>query len=144
WVRGRGGKSLMEAWGGSPRAYLGTATAGFPNLFLLLGPNTGLGHSSMVYMLESQLNYVLDAVRTMRAQEIATVEVRPEVQEAYTREIDARMQGTVWNTGCASWYLDGTGRNPTLWHDWTWRFRRRTRRFEPARFKLTPARRFVR
>ncbi len=139
WVRGRGGRTLMEAWNGSPRAYLGTATSGFPNLFMLLGPNTGLGHSSMVYMLESQLNYVLDAVRTMRARGTATAEVRPEVQEAYTREIDARMRGTVWSTGCASWYLDATGRNPTLWPDWTWRFRRRTRRFEPAKFLLAPA-----
>ena len=106
--------------------------AGFPNLFLLLGPNTGLGHSSMVYMIESQIAYVTDALRVMRERGAAVAEVRPEVQAAYNREIDARMEHTVWSTGCSSWYQDATGRNPILWPDWTWRFRRRTRRFDPA------------
>ena len=131
WIRGRGGRLLAEAWGGSPRAHLGSTVAGFPNLFLLLGPNTGLGHSSMVYMIESQIAYVTDALRVMRERGAAVAEVRPEVVDAYNRELDARMEHTVWSTGCSSWYQDATGRNPTLWPDWTWRFRRRTRRFDP-------------
>jgi cation diffusion facilitator CzcD-associated flavoprotein CzcO len=139
WVRGRDGKRLVDVWEGSPRAHLGSTVAGFPNLFLLLGPNTGLGHGSMVYMIESQINHVIDALRVMRERGAAIAEVKPEVQRAYNREIDAKMTGTVWNTGCSSWYLDDTGRNPTLWPDWTWRFRQRARRFDPAEHTLRAA-----
>jgi cation diffusion facilitator CzcD-associated flavoprotein CzcO len=139
WVRGRDGMRLVDAWEGSPRAHLGCTVAGFPNLFLLLGPNTGLGHSSMVYMIESQINHVMDALRVMEERGAAIAEVKPEVQRAYNRELDAKLIGTVWNTGCSSWYLDPTGRNPTLWPDWTWRFRMRTRRFDPAQHTLRAA-----
>jgi cation diffusion facilitator CzcD-associated flavoprotein CzcO len=139
-VRGRGGATLDDRWQGSPRAYLGTAVAGFPNFFMLLGPNTGLGHSSMVYMIESQVAYVAGALRTMRAEDAEVAEVRPETVEAYNRELDRRMERTVWTTGCSSWYLDDTGRNATLWPDWTFRFRQRTRRFEPAEYELHAAR----
>jgi cation diffusion facilitator CzcD-associated flavoprotein CzcO len=139
WVRGRGGRRLADVWHDSPRAHLGCTVAGFPNLFLLLGPNTGLGHSSIVYMIESQIGHVLDALRVMREHGAAVAEVRPEVQADYNRELDARMAGTVWTTGCSSWYLDDTGRNPTLWPDWTWRFRRRARHFDPAEHTLRAA-----
>jgi hypothetical protein len=125
WVRGRGGRRLVDAWEGSPRAHLGCTVAGFPNLFLLLGPNTGLGHSSMVYMIESQLNHVIDALGVMRERGAAVAEVRADMQEAYNREVDAKMGGTVWTTGCSSWYQDATGRIPALWPDRTWQFRRR-------------------
>jgi cation diffusion facilitator CzcD-associated flavoprotein CzcO len=135
-IRGRDGRLLAEAWRGSPRAHLGTTTAGFPNLFLLLGPNTGLGHSSIVYMIESQVAYVMDALRAMDERGVETVEVRPQAEAEYNERLEARMQGTVWNTGCASWYLDDTGRNVTLWPDWTWRFRQRTARFETADYLL--------
>jgi cation diffusion facilitator CzcD-associated flavoprotein CzcO len=123
-VRGRGGKLLDDVWHGSPRAYFGSTIAGFPNLFFLLGPNTGLGHSSMVYMIESQIAHVMAALRHMGSRGAETIEVRPEAQERHNAEIDRRMTGTVWTTGCSSWYLDDTGRNATLWPDWTWRFRR--------------------
>ena len=109
---------------------------GFPNLFLVLGPNTGLGHNSMVYMIESQIAHVLKVMRTAREQGAETVEVRPEAVESYNEAIDARMGGTVWSTGCSSWYLDDTGRNATLWPDWTWRFRQRAARFDPAAYAL--------
>ena len=124
-VRGRGGLLLEDAWNGSMRAYMGASVAGFPNLFFLLGPNTGLGHSSMVYMIESQVTHVLAVLRHMRSRGAETVEIRPEAQARYNAEIDRRMTGTVWQTGCSSWYLDRTGRNATIWPDWTWRFRRR-------------------
>ena len=93
----------------------------------------------MVYMIESQLNHVTDALRVMRERGAAVAEVKREVQEAYNRELDAKLTGTVWNTGCSSWYLDDSGRNPTLWPDWTWQFRRRTRRFDPAEHTLRAA-----
>jgi cation diffusion facilitator CzcD-associated flavoprotein CzcO len=138
-VRGRGGRTLDEMWRGSPRAHLGSTVPGFPNLFMLLGPNTGLGHNSMVYMIESQIAYVLDALRTMERSGAATAEVRREAVDSYNGAIDEQLDGTVWNTGCASWYLDDTGRNATLWPDWTWRFRQRTSRFDADNYELTTA-----
>ncbi len=141
WIRGRDGLTLRDHWGRSPRAYLGLAVAGFPNLFFLSGPNTGTGHQSQVFMIESHIEYVMDAIRTMDRRGLATVEVRPEVQEAYNRDLDDRMPGTVWNSGgCSSWYLDATGRNGVIYPDFTWRFRRRTRRFEPGKYAAQPAR----
>ena len=135
-VHGRGGRSLDDVWRGSPRAHRGSTIAGFPNLFLLLGPNTGLGHGSMVYMIESQVSYVLEALQTMDREGVATAEVRPEVERAYNESIDERMEGTVWNTGCSSWYFDSTGRNGAIWPDWTWRFRQRTSQFDAANYEL--------
>jgi len=133
-MHGRDGRSLADVWDGSPHAHLGTTVPGFPNLFILLGPNTGLGHSSMIYMIESQIAYVIDALKAMGDAEL--VEVRPEVEAAYHAEMQQRMQGTVWNTGCTSWYLDAKGDNPMLWPDWTWRFRRRAARFDPSEYVI--------
>jgi cation diffusion facilitator CzcD-associated flavoprotein CzcO len=138
-IRGRDGRTLAETWQGSPRAHLGTAVAGFPNLFVLLGPNTGLGHNSMIYMAESQIAHVLDALRAMRRSGAGIVEVRPEAQARYNAAIDDRMQRTVWSTGCSSWYLDRNGRNSTLWPDWTWRFRRRAAKLDPSEYELATA-----
>jgi cyclohexanone monooxygenase len=117
------------------KAYKGTAVAGFPNLVLLVGPNTGLGHSSQVFMIESQIAYVLDAVRHIeRTGEV--VEVRPDAEGAWDAGVQRAMSRTVWTTGgCASWYLDERGRNTTLWPGSTWRFRRRTARFDPAAYR---------
>jgi cation diffusion facilitator CzcD-associated flavoprotein CzcO len=139
WVRGREGRTLADCWQGSPRAHLGTSVPGFPNMFMLLGPNTGLGHSSMVYMAESQIAHVMEALRQTRSRGAEVFEVRPEVVERYNRSLDERMRDTVWSTGCTSWYLDDTGRNSTLWPDWTFRFRRRAARFDPSEYELGTA-----
>jgi cation diffusion facilitator CzcD-associated flavoprotein CzcO len=136
-LRGRGGRTLAEAWAGSPAAHVGTTVAGFPNLFLLMGPNTGLGHTSVVYMIEAQIEHFLGALEHMRRHRIAALEPRPEAQEAFVAAVDRRMTGTVWTSGgCRSWYLDPTGRNSTLWPDFTWRFRRRAARFEPGEYAM--------
>jgi cation diffusion facilitator CzcD-associated flavoprotein CzcO len=134
-ITGRGGLTLKGRWVDGMKAYKGTAVAGFPNLFLLVGPNTGLGHSSQVYMIESQIAYVLDAVRRLdRTGDV--VEVRPEAETAWDAGVQRAMGRTVWNTGgCASWYLDERGRNTTLWPGSTWRFRRQTARFDPAAYR---------
>jgi cation diffusion facilitator CzcD-associated flavoprotein CzcO len=136
YVRGREGRSLDEHWQGSPRAHLGSTIPGFPNLFMLLGPNTGLGHSSMVYMIESQVAHVIEALGEMRRRGAATAEVRPEAVRDFNDAIDARMKDTVWSTGCSSWYLDDTGRNGTLWPDWTFAFRRQAARFDASAYEL--------
>jgi cation diffusion facilitator CzcD-associated flavoprotein CzcO len=139
-VRGREGRTLSEAWGGSPEAYKGAAVAGFPNLFLLVGPNTGLGHNSIVFMIESQVDYVGDALATMRRRGARRVEVRPEAQAAYNAEVQQLTRGTVWVTGgCASYYIDRNGRNSSLWPTFTWPFRKRTREFDEGAYALGAA-----
>ena len=135
-VRGRDGVPLSERAAAGVQAYLGATVTGLPNFFKIIGPNTGLGHNSMVFMIESQLRYVMDAVRVMDKQRIATFEIRPEAMAAYNAEIQAKMPGTVWMSGCASWYLDADGRNTTIWPDSTFRFRRRTRRFDTGAYEL--------
>ena len=138
-VRGREG-TLAEAWSDGMEAYLGTTISGFPNLFLLVGPNTGLGHNSIVYMIESQLNYVLDALRVIEERGLASVDVRSEVQREFNDDLQRRHEGTVWSSGgCTSWYLDARGRNRTIWPRQTWTFRRMTRRFDPANYRLERA-----
>jgi cation diffusion facilitator CzcD-associated flavoprotein CzcO len=136
--RGRDGRTLKEVWTPSMQAYVGTTVAGFPNLFLILGPNTGLGHNSQIYMIESQLNYIVDALRVMRSRGADVAEVRPEIQERFNEELHDALDGTVWLAGhCQSWYLDDTGRNTMVWPTWTWRFRQRTRRFDPDSYLLS-------
>ncbi|MGQ0616856.1 MAG: flavin-containing monooxygenase [Acidimicrobiia bacterium] len=131
-LRGRHGRLLADAWHDGMRAYKGTTVAGFPNLFLLVGPNTGLGHSSLVYMIEAQVDYVTSCLRALGDDGLSTVEVRPQALEAYTRDLEARSARSVWTTGgCRSWYLDDHGHNTTLWPTFTFRFRRQTRRFDP-------------
>jgi cation diffusion facilitator CzcD-associated flavoprotein CzcO len=134
-IRGRDGRSLAEHWQGSPQAFRGTTVAGFPNLFLLLGPNTGLGHNSVVLMIESQIAYVLAALQRMRRTGAKVLEPRPEAQAGFVAALDKRMARTVWSTGCRSWYIDATGRNSTLWPGSTWAYRLRMRRFDPASYR---------
>ncbi len=139
-LTGRNGLRLADAWRDGMRAYRGTTIAGFPNLFMLIGPNTGLGHNSMVYMIESQLNYLTDALSKMDEHGIAVVEVDHGAQEAYSEQLQRRLGRTVWNTGgCASWYLDAQGRNTTQWPSFTWRYRNLTRRFDPRGYHLRPS-----
>ena len=136
-IRGGDGRTLAERWGRSIQAYLGTTVAGYPNLFLLTGPNTGLGHNSMVFMIESQINLVIDCLKELDRRDADTVEVREEVERAYNEELQRRLEGTVWTAShCQSWYLDETGRNTTLWPSYSYAFRRRTRRFEPEEYVL--------
>ncbi|MFC6013914.1 flavin-containing monooxygenase [Nocardia lasii] len=138
-VYGRDGRSLAEVFDEiGQQAYKGSAVANFPNLFFLVGPNVGLGHTSMVYMIESQINYVADALATIAEQDLHTVEVRPEVQRDYNRDLQDKLAKTVWNTGgCASWYLDKHGNNTTLWPDFTFRFRSLTRQFDVDAYNVT-------
>jgi cation diffusion facilitator CzcD-associated flavoprotein CzcO len=136
-LRGRDGRTLAEHWDGSPRAYKGAAVAGFPNLFFLVGPNTGLGHNSIVFMIESQITYVLSALKAMRRRGAAVLDVRPEAQAAYNAELEEMTRGTVWvSGGCSSYYIDRNGHNSTIWPTFTWPFRQRTREFDEAAYAL--------
>jgi cation diffusion facilitator CzcD-associated flavoprotein CzcO len=139
WIYDGDGRSLADAWSGGAQAYLGSTVAGFPNLFLLVGPNTGLGHNSIVFMIESQLHYMMECLRFMRSHALDVAEVREPIQRRYNEELQRKLQGTVWSSGgCASWYLDEHGRNTTIWPGSTWPYRRRLRRFRPEDYELTP------
>ena len=134
-IHGRDGRTLEAHWEGSPKAYLGTTIAGFPNFFLLSGPNTGLGHSSVLTMVEAQVEHTLRALQFLDASGHATLEPRLESQEEFVRHVDRKMRGTVWVTGgCSSWYLDKTGRNSTLWPTFISGYRRRAGAFKPSEY----------
>ena len=136
-VTGAAGRTLAEVWAGGPRAYLGTSVPGFPNYFMMLGPNTGSGHTSMVYMIEAQIAHVVKAVRAMDRAGAATIEVDRETYEAFNADVDRRLATTVWEVGgCTSFYRDATGRNATLWPDWSWRFSRAARRWRRGAYHL--------
>jgi len=131
-IVGRDGRTMREVWDDdSMGGYNGTTFAGFPNLFMLAGPNTGIGHTSLVYMIEAQLPYIVGALRHLRDHGVAALDVRPDVQAAYNEMIQRKLRLSVWNTGgCTSWYLDKFGRNSTIWPDYTFNFAKRLKRFD--------------
>jgi cation diffusion facilitator CzcD-associated flavoprotein CzcO len=137
-VHGRDGRSLAEVWAESGmRAYKGSTVPGFPNLFFLAGANTGIGHTSLVVMIEAQIRYTLDVLRWMDGNDQAIVEVSAEALDAYNADVQAKMAPSVWNVGgCASWYQDAHGNNPTLWPDYTWKFCLATRYFDADRYVI--------
>lgn len=139
-IRGRDGHSLLEASSGGLQAYKGATVAGFPNFFMVTGPNTGLGHNSMIYMIEAGADYVVDAVRRIREDDLHSVEVRRGVQNLYNFRLQKRLARTVWNSGCKSWYLGGgTRRNYVLWPGFSFSYRRITRRFDLDAYLARPA-----
>lgn len=134
------GRSLAEHWAGSPSAYQGTAIDGFPNLFMLVGPNSGVGHTSILLMIEWQNRYVAEAIRTALSDGVGTLSVRPEVMRRWRTEIDELSEGTVWlDGGCASYYVDARGRNSTVWPTWTWKLRDRLATFNLADYEVGPS-----
>jgi cation diffusion facilitator CzcD-associated flavoprotein CzcO len=114
-VRGTGGGSLAAQWAGRPQAHLGITVPGFPNLGLLLGPNTALGHNSVLYMIESQVRHLVRLQALAQEHSVRAVEPRTEAMAAWQAEVDQRFPDSAWAGGCKSWYLDGAGRNIALW-----------------------------
>jgi cation diffusion facilitator CzcD-associated flavoprotein CzcO len=136
-VRGRGGRDLNDAWRDGAEAFLGITVSGFPNLFLIVGPNTGLGHTSMIFMIESQIAYVESCLTAMRARRLRHVDVRADAQARYNRTLQAKLARTVWSTGgCTSWYRTRDGKNTTLWPGFTFEYRFRTRRWDPLDYEV--------
>ncbi|MCC7413051.1 MAG: NAD(P)/FAD-dependent oxidoreductase [Gammaproteobacteria bacterium] len=136
-IYGRGACELTERWQAGAETYLGMAVAGFPNFFMLVGPNTGLGHNSIVFMIESQVRYILQAIRAIGSGRADSVDVRPERQRAFQQRIQRDLRSTSWQSGCRSWYLDEDGRNFTLWPGFTLSYWLRTRRWDAADYLLT-------
>jgi cation diffusion facilitator CzcD-associated flavoprotein CzcO len=137
-VFGADGRELNDLWRGVPATYLGITVAGFPNLFLLMGPNTGLGHNSMIFMIEAQARYAVQGIRALRERGLRSLDVRPDVQDAFFRELQRRVVGTVWSSGCASWYAPG-GHNAAIWPGYTVDYWRRTRRLDLDDYRTEPA-----
>ena len=137
-LRGRDGRTLSEVWNEQgAQAYRGTTVAGFPNLFLLLGPNTALGHTSVVIMIEAQIGYVGDALAAMRRTAATALDVRPQVQQEYNAALQQELDDTVWNSGgCRSWYRDEHGHNFALWPSHTYTFMRQMQRFDPEAYDM--------
>ncbi len=138
-VLGRGGRDLNDTWRNGIEGYLGTMVSGYPNFFMLLGPNTGLGHNSMIFMIEAQVHWALQVVKGIESRGASSVDVRPREQASYNARVQQRLSQTVWASGCHSWYLDKNGKNTTVWPGITAEYWLRTRRPNFAHLELDPA-----
>ncbi len=137
-VTGSRGRALRDAWRDGAEAYLGITVSGFPNFFMLYGPNTNLGGNSIIYMLEGQIGYVAGALQAMERERLAWIDVRPEVQAQFSAWVRAASRQSVWERGCHSWYTTASGRNTNNWPDLTVRYRRRVRAFDLSRYRVMP------
>ena len=136
-VIGPDGRNLRAVWGQRPRAHLGMSMAGFPNLFLLLGPNTGLGHNSVVIMIEAQIRYIVRALQYTLGRGAHTwVDVTREAEDAFVAEVNGKQGDLVWATGCTSWYLNPSGENFSIWPGSTLSYMLRTARFDAENYSL--------
>ena len=137
-MAGRNGLDIHQAWSERISAYLGITVSGFPNFFILLGPNTGLGHNSVVLMSEAQTGYVMDCLRLMRKRGAKVMEVRPDTQKTFVQELRDRLTGTVWQAGgCRSWYQDArTGESPVIWPGSVVSYMRRTKAVSESDYVL--------
>lgn len=135
---GRDGRNQNEVMAEKPEHYKGITVRGFPNAFLLMGPNTGLGHNSMVFMIEAQVRYVRQCIEAIRNRGLKFIDVKDDVQHAYTQRIQDKLQTSVWASGCQSWYLDKNGRNVAAWPGFTWQYWLETRRVHLADFEQVP------
>jgi cation diffusion facilitator CzcD-associated flavoprotein CzcO len=139
-VTGLGGRQLDETWREGAQAYLGITVSGYPNFFMLYGPNTNLGGNSIIYMLEGQIGYVTGALQALESADLDWLDVRPEVQKAFNAWVDEASRTSVWESGCRSWYTTADGRNINNWPDHTFLYRHRVRRFDLANYRVMPRR----
>jgi cation diffusion facilitator CzcD-associated flavoprotein CzcO len=137
-VTGVGGADLGALWlKDGPEAYLGTSIADFPNFFMMAGPNTALGHNSMIYMIESQVQYIADCLRELQRRGARTMNLRADVQRAFNANLQRNMQRSVWTTGCHSYYQTKSGKVTAIWPGFTFSFRRRTRRVRGGEYTFS-------
>jgi cation diffusion facilitator CzcD-associated flavoprotein CzcO len=135
-VTGLPGHTLGHDWRAGAEAFYGISVAGYPNLHQLVGPNTALGHNSIIFMIEAQVHYVLQCMRALRARGADYMDVEPAVQARFNERIQRALVGTVWSTGCRSWYQQADGRNFTIWPFSTWRYWLETRKINPANYRF--------
>ena len=138
-IRGVGGRELNESWRDGAEAYLGLAVAGFPNMLILYGPNTNLGAGSIISVLESQIGYVVEAVRALGRTGSRWIDVREDVQSSFNDDIQRRLAESVWTAGCSNWYRSESGKVTNNWPGTIFAYRRRIRRPNPRDFRAAPA-----
>ncbi|MBU0901503.1 flavin-containing monooxygenase [Pseudomonas spirodelae] len=136
-ITGLAGLELNQAWQAGAEAYKGISVSGFPNLFILYGPNTNLGHNSIIYMLESQFRYVLGCIDVLRQQDVRYLNVKAAVQQHYNQQIQASSHRTIWEQGCSSWYKTASGKSTNNWPGYTFTYRQQTRAPEINDYDLT-------
>jgi cation diffusion facilitator CzcD-associated flavoprotein CzcO len=136
-ITGTGGRSLREAWADGPHAHLGMTVPGFPSLFIMYGPNTNTSGGSIIFYEEAQAGYIRQALEHVRDHSAAAIEVRPEVEAASDRDVQANFEGTAW-TQCDSWYRDKAGRIVANWPGYMRQYEQRVRVLDPAEYSLVP------
>lgn len=139
-ITGIDGQDLNAVWKDNGfETYYGTTVAGFPNAFVLAGPNTGIGHTSLVVMIEAQFNYIMDAIKKVKQQDIKYIDVKQTVQTEFCQTMQDKMVGTAWTSGCNSWYLSDSGKNFTIWPDFTFNYIRQTKKINLADYQIVKA-----
>lgn len=139
-ITGIDGQDLNAVWKDNGfETYYGTTVAGFPNAFVLAGPNTGIGHTSLVVMIEAQFNYIMDAIKKVKQQDIKYIDVRQAVQTEFCQTMQDKMVGTAWTSGCNSWYLSDSGKNFTIWPDFTFNYIKQTKKINLADYQIVKA-----
>ena len=133
---GQNGLELKDAWKNGAESYYGICTKNFPNLFQLLGPNTILGHNSVIFMIESQVNYILQLIQLVDKTQTQAIVIKPEVQDQFNHKIQQKLEGTVWQSGCVSWYQQDGGKNFALWPTYTWKYWLETRKANLSAYRL--------
>ncbi|PKM22104.1 MAG: 4-hydroxyacetophenone monooxygenase [Gammaproteobacteria bacterium HGW-Gammaproteobacteria-14] len=135
-LTGLNGRSLNEDWKDGAEAYYGTTVSGYPNMYHLVGPNTALGHNSIIFMIECQVNYILSCMDLLKQKGADYFDVKADVQAVFNEKIQKKLQGTVWSSGCQSWYQQADGKNFTIWPASTWRYWLETRTADPAAYEF--------
>jgi hypothetical protein len=138
-VTGLPGHQLGQDWRTGAEAYYGISVAGYPNFFQLVGPNTALGHNSIIFMIEAQVRYVIECMRLLRERGADYLDIEPQAQRTFNARVQSALRGTVWSTGCRSWYQQEEGRNFTIWPYSTWRYWLETRRPDAALYRFGKA-----
>ncbi len=135
-VVGRGGKTLSDVWRNGAEAYLGLTVTDFPNFFMMYGPNTNLGHNSIIFMIECQTAYIMDCLRRMDEEELSSLDLRPEVMERFNAKIQGELEQTVFAQAERSWYKTAAGKITNNWSTTTIRYWLQTRRVNLADYSV--------
>ena len=138
-LTGLPGHDLHKDWAKSAEAHYGVTVSGYPNLYMLVGPNTGLGHNSILFMIECQVKYILQCMALLREEGADYLDVKPKAQEAFNATVQRRLQGTTWTSGCTSWYQQDDGKNFALWPGSTWRYWLETRNVRSTDYEFVCA-----
>jgi hypothetical protein len=135
-VRGLRGHTLQQDWQASPTAYLGITAAHYPNMYQMVGPHTGLGHNSIIFMIEAQAEYIIKCIQLVKDKGVDYLDVKPSAMTRFLADVTQALKGTVWETGCKSWYQTAEGINFAIWPSSTWKYWLRTRRVKQSDYEL--------